>query len=589
MPYELINGITSVIEDDGTRETLANFTAKIVEEIRFVNGRDTETYLTIEGEQQKPDSKKLTEMIKLPPTTIKSDDFAGMSWAMKSWGVRAVIYPGSGVKENLRTAIQMNSRPIVSTVYRHLGWTEIDGHRAYIHGGGAISAKGNDDKVAVQLPPELSRYNLSEGNPNMAAKNALRDSIQASLDLSFIATPETCWPLLAATFAPLFGPVDFAIHLTGKTGTYKSELMSLFQSHYGSGMDARHLPGSWSSTANAIEAQAFIAANAVYVLDDFVPNGTSSQQRSYQQNADKIIRAQGNQAGRARLTDTSALQTAMYPRGIIMSTGEDTPEGHSVRARMMILEMTPGDTKLKPLTDAQRKRSRYPAVTAALVQHLAKNKVDLKDKINEFRDKNIELGHARTPGMVGHLLAVIDYVLNWAASCGVDVGSCHDMAMEAITRAAEKQKQYLESADPCDQFIQAIRQAMVINAAHVRTLNGGIPKGATQLGWTQLPGEDGDLPNFKSNGPCMGWISWTNDEFLLEVNAGFAAVKKQLGTELSLTRQTMLKRLKDSGKLKRIDDQRQRNTVRVTAENHPRQVIVMSISEVLDTQEMLEE
>ena len=44
----------------------------------------------------------------------------------------------------------------------------------------------------------------------------------------------------------------------------------------------------------------------------------------------------GNQAGRARLTDTSNLQQTFYPRGVIFSTGEDTPEGHSVRARMMI-------------------------------------------------------------------------------------------------------------------------------------------------------------------------------------------------------------------------------------------------------------
>jgi hypothetical protein len=44
--------------------------------------------------------------------------------------------------------------------------------------------------------------------------------------------------------------------------------------------------------------------------------------------------------------------------------------------------------------------------------------------------------------------------------------------------------------------------------------------------------------------------------------------------------------LKDAGALCRTDEGRQRNTVRVTAENHPRQVLCLSLSTVLDLEEI---
>ena len=302
--YEYIAGRTYRLEGRQGKEELANFVAKITREIRYNDGRESRTVLTIEGEN--PDGP-------LPTLETTAEQFATLSWVLPAWGVQAVILPGQGTKDDLRTAIQLNSKPTKEVVYRHTGWATIEGKPAYLHSGGAITADGNNPNIRVELPDELSRYTLP--SPNGPPTAAIRSSIA----LARITPLDVGWTLLAATLAPLYGPVDFAIHLAGRTGTYKSELIALYQAHYGAGMDARHLPGSWSSTANALEAQAYYAKNAAFAVDDFVPMGTSWQQKTYQTTADKIVRSQGNQSGRARLTDTSALQTAMYPRGIILS------------------------------------------------------------------------------------------------------------------------------------------------------------------------------------------------------------------------------------------------------------------------------
>jgi hypothetical protein len=49
---------------------------------------------------------------------------------------------------------------------------------------------------------------------------------------------------------------------------------------------------------------------------------------------DRLLRAQGNGSGRARLG-----QASYYPRGLVVSTGEAVPSGKSLVARMVVLRM----------------------------------------------------------------------------------------------------------------------------------------------------------------------------------------------------------------------------------------------------------
>lgn len=578
--YQVEHNKVYKIDDEGERTCLSNFVARIVKETRLVDGFNTETTLTLEGELSEGD--KETRGTKLPAVDVPASSFAGMQWVMGAWGVRAIIFPGSSIKEELRTWIQLNSQPTINVIYRSIGWTEVDGKRAYLHAGGAIKEDGNDPRISIRLPIELSRYNLT-------TKEKPKDAFLASLKLTDLAQKNVAWPMWAATYAPLYGPVDFAMHLTGRSGTFKSEMISLFQSHYGKEMDARHLPGSWSSTANALEAQSYYAANAPFVIDDFVPVGTSWQVRAYQTNADKIIRAQGNQSGRARLTDTSSLQTAYYPRGIIFSTGEDTPEGHSVRGRMLIMELSPGDIKADVLSANQANRFRYSAAVVERIKDLCKDPVDLNERSETLRNQNIDMGHSRTPPMLGRLIATGENMLEWAAAkkyithaektkLGIEM-------TESILIAGRDQQRHLETADPVEIFRASLRQVLGGNKAHLRKLNGGIPRKPTMLGWTE-ENSYGDVPSYKSHGPCIGWIDWDDGEMYIEVNTGYNAVKKEAGQELALTKQTLFKRMKDAGALTRTDEARQRNTIRITAENHPRQVIAMSVAEVLETSEV---
>lgn len=598
--YKQINCTTCKEDEDGQLTTLANFTAEIIKETRMIDGITNNTILTIKGEQigGRPINGVTPKPIELPEVAINADEFGNFNWVLRRWGSRCVIFPQTGVKDDLRTQMQLQSTPTIELIYGTIGWMENErGHKMYLHNGGAITEKGNDTSIRVVLPPELQRYDLTTGEPGCD----VHEAFHSSLDLIKLGPAEVMWPLWAATFAPILGPCDFAMHLAGRSGAFKSEIISLFQSHYGSAMDARNLPANWSSTGNALEALTYYAANALVTIDDFVPQGTSYQVKTLQSNADRVIRGQGNQAGRGRLTDSASLKVAYYPRGLTMSTGEDTPEGHSVRARMLIVELSPGDTEVKNLTESQKKRRQFPILMSEFIKDACdtvapdfiKGKQmmtqELQHRVNEIRDVLLEIGHTRTPPMLARLVATVETVMQWAAERGFitkDLAeTMTDQAKEAIIQAGMNQSTYLEAADPVQVFMNGLRTALAGQRGHVRSMQNGVPLEPEKYGWTQMT-VSGEMPKYKAGGTTIGWVDSDENRLYFDADLAWAASKKETGNELAITKMTLIKRLKDAGILDRCDSHRNRCTVRISVEGHTRNVICFNVATFFDTQEV---
>src|SRR5262249_29022958 len=122
------------------------------------------------------------------------------------------------------------------------------------------------------------------------------------------------------------------------------------QQHFGSGFNARNLPANWSSSGNALEGLAFTAKDVVLVVDDFNPTGSSADVQRMHREADRLFRGQGNHAGRQRMRSDGSLRPTKFPRGIIVSSGEDTPKGQSLRARLLVQEICKHDLGPQPPT-----------------------------------------------------------------------------------------------------------------------------------------------------------------------------------------------------------------------------------------------
>src|SRR6185369_7135403 len=210
------------------------------------------------------------------------------------------------------------------------------------------------DSVTVELDPPLDRFALP------ARTEDLRDAVTLSLRLLDCAPASVAIPLLAAVYgAPLafITNPDYAVFMVGPTGSLKSELAALAQRHFGN-FDRKTLPGSWTSTENALEARLFAIKDAISVIDDYAPNADSRAQQELEKRAQRIIRGIGNRASRGRLRADLTQQPDRPPRGLVICTGEDLPTGHSIQARLVIIEIDRERLHLDVVTELQNRGGR---------------------------------------------------------------------------------------------------------------------------------------------------------------------------------------------------------------------------------------
>jgi len=179
-------------------------------------------------------------------------------------------------------------------------------------------------------------------------------------------------PLVAATYAAPLSFItspDFALWMVGPTGSLKSELAALSQRHFGR-FDRKTLPGSWTSTENALEARLFTVKDAVAVIDDYAPNADSRAQQELEKRAQRIIRGIGNRASRGRLRADLSQQPDRPPRGLVICTGEDLPTGHSIQARLVIIEVDRERLNLDVITDLQASDDRLAHAMRGYIEWL---------------------------------------------------------------------------------------------------------------------------------------------------------------------------------------------------------------------------
>jgi hypothetical protein len=252
-----------IVRDQQTRDgpvdvPLANRSGRIVEGVLRDDGAERQMLQAIEG--------AMADGTPLPRVESAAEEFAALGWPVARWGTRDVIYAGLGTRDHLRAALLSGdaSRRIV---YAHLGWRELGGAWAYLHAAGSVGADGPAPGVEVALPDALAGY-LLPPPPDGAELTA---AVRASLRLLDLAPDRITAPLLGAAYRAVLGPADYALHLAGPTGVGKSELAALAQQNHGAELDARRLPGSWSSTGNALESVAFAAKDALLAVDDFAP------------------------------------------------------------------------------------------------------------------------------------------------------------------------------------------------------------------------------------------------------------------------------------------------------------------------------
>jgi len=570
-------------------DPLANFIARITEEVARDDGVMTTGELVIEGAHESG--------APFPPARVTLTQFNTMNWPLSVWGTRAVVGAGMSTKDRLREAIlRFSPATVRRTEYAFTGWCKIDSAWCYLHAGGAIGAAGAMDGITVALSPALRRIAF----PAPPNPDALVNAVRASLAILDVAPDAITVPLLAAAYrAPLneIASADATVALIGPTGAQKSELAALTMQHFGAAFSRLTLPGSWYSTANANERLVFEAKDALCVIDDFKPGGTVQDVARMHQSADRLIRGVGNGASRGRMRAEGGLRPETPPRAFLLITGEETPHGESLRGRMAIMEVARGDVRLDQLSQAQRHGTTgsYAAAMAGYLQWLAPQLDMLRGTAEErritLRDaaRKHASGHARTPDVVAHLAYGWQTWLAFAEEVGAiteaERAALWSRVWNALDTMAARQREHQQTEEPTRRFLTLLTAAIGAWDAHLADVEGQAPEPPEAFGWQVIytntrdqGGVEDDGRTMRPQGKRVGWVE--GDHLYLDLHTAHAVAQRMAaagGESFPISPQTLSRRLHEKGLLRSVESSRDGYTVRRSLESKRRQVLHLHI------------
>jgi hypothetical protein len=382
------------------------------------------------------------------------------------------------------------------------------------------------------------------------------------------------------------GKVDFSLFLTGQTGVFKTALAALCQQHFGAAMDASGLPTNFASTAPALQWLAFQAKDALLVVDDFAPTGRHSDSQ-LQSVSERLFRATGNQQGRSRMGGDGRVSAPMPPRGLLLATGEEVPQGQSIRARQLIVEVAPGKVepaRLGPCQEAARK-GQFSAAMGAYVMWMAGHYEELQNRlqtrVRELRSQGYRRTvHARLPSALAELQTGWEIFVQFALVAGaIDRGEKEELERRG-SRALEElgllQAKFQEATDPALRFVALLRAALLCGRAHVADRQGRAPEEPARCGWQYQRSGRKWVPQ----GARIGWVAGM--DLYLEPAASYQVAQQLAGAErLAVSQQTLRHRLREHGLLVSTDVGRQMLTVRRTLEGCPRPVLHLKVSDLV--------
>lgn len=461
---------------------LTNFCAQIVTDIIADDGAECTRLFEI-----KAGRNGHMESFRVP-----SREFASMNWATERLGAEAMVFPGMGLRDHARAAVQILSLPIPSrTIYTHTGWRRVKDQWVFLHAGGAIGA----EDVEVVLENSLTRYRL-DGDPDTSS---LAESVRRSLAFLQIAPLCQTWPLLAACYLAPLGEVialDFVPWVKGDTGWRKSSVAGLVLNHFGS-FDHHTLPTNFSSTPNAVEALLFAGKDVPVVVDDYAPAPDQRTEHNRDAVANRLLRGIGDHNPRHRATATGGLQGEKRPRCLPIVTAELDPPGvQSAAARAFLIDWTRDSVHLQQLHHAQQ--SDPPAYRQAMAGYICwlapqidRLRRTLPEQVNAIRF-SIPASHGRIQTTTAKLLLAVrlflDYAVEVRAIDGAELERHEADAREALYTCAERTGRCHITRKPTLLFLDYLRalleqgRAFLADRATDTTVETLAPN-AVKVGW----------------------------------------------------------------------------------------------------------
>lgn len=527
-------------------ERLSNFVMVIAQDVAIADGEETERTYTIRMRHVGGD---------LVTTKISAlewnDPRAAQKLLLAAAGPKFIVEQGRFPSLLIAAQKVSEGKTEVRKYYSHTGWAEVaaDDWR-FLTPSMAVGAHGFDPNIYTEVSgPGVDMYGVGwpkSEDDKVAAWDALDAAVRA-------ASPAISLPLLAhIALAPIQSmmPIDkpSLLHLTGETGSFKTTYSTLLLNVFGN-FDRERPPLSWTSTVNALERSAFTLKDLPVLVDDF-------KLAHVRRNEDivRFIQNYADRTGRSRMKSDLSLRRTFVARGLLLSTGEDVPDGESsVLARMFVLDIQDGMIDRSLLTAAQGKAKTMCMIGGQYLAWLIRNRAAVKRRCEEdFPGLRDTYGNA-LPGMTQPRIAVAcaqyeiafdvftDFLFEAYPQHQATIDGWAEKLRSMLFGAGQRQGERVQAQKASVAFMEWLTAAIASDQVKINPLNS---RDARWLGGMMAP--------------VVGWYSYGDGIYVSaeRIWDAYKRAMRQAGDELHWTRNAVWRQLMVAGDIVKSSDGR---------------------------------
>ena len=185
----------------------------------------------------------------------------------------------------------------------------------------------------------------------------------------------------------------------------------------------------------------------------------------------------------------------MFRKGMICATGEDLPNGHSLQARLVIINMKKGSTNTGVLSQLQdyAQTGDLAQLNANFIRWIAAAADDgvieqyFIDALSSCAEQLPTEGHARTRDNLSQMLVGLWIYLQYAIDVGIMNLEAADIfklqAIKTVLALSQIQAGVDKDASDAERFVKVLQSALSMGSCHLAEQSGGYPKYYTAAGW----------------------------------------------------------------------------------------------------------
>lgn len=463
---------------------LTNWTAQITAEVTLNDGETVEERYALVaacGKRQR----------RLEMTRAEFEGESAVGRLVAALGAKARVNPVAQARYIVDAIKAFSVTPEEHVMYTHLGWVE----DRYLVGNGYVDREGwhpatGDTASRAHLPPRLDRYRLTP-----PADTTIADALAVFGDMLELAPPSVMVPLvgavLLAPIAPLLESPAPMVHINGPTGSHKTSICCAALSLFGDFASGQPTD-TWTSTANSVQKLGWHLKDAPMVLDDYKAKNVKDNAVVF------LLQNYGDNMARGRLDSEANIKSAYPIRGVLISSGEDQPEGEaSTLARILTVDLARGAVHRGKLTRIQSEGLHLHSLTIAYLQWLASNPQPGTRELHQAT-RNAVLGrleqteHATNPGRVASNVATLhvawELLMRFLVAGGhwpeAHAGEWLKVCKRELVNLAKRQLDLTTNERYSQLFLEALRALLASGkVCLLQASSGSAEPGATPIGY----------------------------------------------------------------------------------------------------------